>query len=136
MKWLNLSTSQEVDNKNYTSIENGKESCLNCHINNTGFSALSQPQTLNNIGCVSCHLGDPKSGDKEISHKNMVLIPGNLADAERTCGKCHKDELHKIKHSLMTTNSGLVAVDKFIFGETDTPDYHFKITEIGYTGGA
>jgi len=124
---------QKVDGKGYSSVENAnaKESCLNCHINNSGFSPYHNPE---NIGCVSCHLGDPASDDKDKSHKNMVLIPGNLSDAEETCGKCHKDELYKIKHSLMTTNSGLVAVDKFIFGEADSPDYHYHITEIGYTG--
>ena len=30
----------------------------------------------------------------------------------------------------MTTNSGLVAVDKYIFGETDSPDYQFHIKNI------
>ncbi len=63
----------------------------------------------------------------------MVLIPGNLSDADKTCGKCHVNELYKIKHSLMTTNSGLVAVDKFIFGEADSPDHHYHIKDLKYT---
>ena len=129
--WVDYELPQKVDNNEYSSVKNKEESCLNCHINNVGFSDYHKPE---NIGCVSCHLGNPKSEDKEISHKNMVLIPGNLSDAEKTCGKCHKDELYKIQHSLMTTNSGLVAVDKFIFGEADSPDYHYNITDIGFTG--
>jgi len=60
----------------------------------------------------------------------MVLIPGNLADASVTCGKCHPNELSKIENSLMTTNSGLVAVDKYIFGEADSPDYQYHIKDI------
>ncbi len=122
---------QEEESTSYSAMGINKESCMNCHTDNTGFSSYHNPK---NIGCVSCHLGDPKATDKEVSHKNMVLIPGNLADAAKTCGKCHSDELHKVNHSLMTTNSGLVAVDKFIFGEEDSPDYHYDITKIGYTG--
>ena len=131
LQWIDFDSYQKVGKNDYSSVESKKESCLNCHINNSGFSQYHNPE---NIGCVSCHLGNPASDDKDISHKDMILIPGNLSDAEETCGKCHKDELYKIKHSLMTTNSGLVAVDKFIFGEADSPDHHYHITEIGFTG--
>lgn len=131
LKRTEINSLQESDQKTYSAINNNKETCLNCHTNNTGFSQYHNPE---NIGCTSCHLGDAKAKEKEASHKNMILIPGNLSDAEKTCGKCHKNELHKIKHSLMTSNSGLVAVDKFIFGEADSPDHQYHITEIGYTG--
>jgi hypothetical protein len=60
----------------------------------------------------------------------MVLIPGNLSDAKHTCGKCHPDQLRKIENSLMTTNSGIVAVDKFVFGEADSPDHQYHIKNI------
>ena len=103
------------------------ESCLQCHVNTKGYSKYHNPDL---IGCTSCHLGDATTLDKEDSHKNMVLIPGNLSDATETCGKCHPNELKKIENSLMSTNSGLVAVDKFVFGEADSPDYHYHIKEI------
>ena len=107
--------------------EVSSESCLQCHQNTKGYSEYHNPAL---IGCASCHLGNTTSTDKELSHKGMVLIPGNLNDAKETCGKCHPEELHKIKNSLMTTNSGLVAVDKFIFGEADSPDYNYHIQQI------
>jgi len=113
---------------NYVSIENeGQESCLQCHLNTKGYSKHHNPER---IGCTSCHLGNPNSTNKEESHKGMVLIPGNLSDAKQTCGKCHPSELIKIENSLMTTNSGLVAVDKYIFGEADSPDYQYHIKNI------
>ncbi len=116
---------QEVD---YVKIENiDEESCLNCHQNTKGYSEYHNPEL---IGCISCHLGNPNTLDKEDSHKGMVLIPGNLSDAAATCGKCHPNELSKIENSIMTTNSGLVAVDKYIFGEADSPDYHYHIKDI------
>lgn len=115
----------------YVIINNtNKESCLQCHTNTKGYSKHHDP---NVIGCSSCHLGNNKEKDKNKSHKGMVLIPGNLSDAEKTCGKCHTDELSKINTSLMTTNSGIVAVDKFIFGETDSPDYHYHIKDVKNT---
>ena len=120
-----------IEEIKYTKIENiGEESCLNCHSNTKGYSEYHNPEL---IGCISCHLGNPNSLDKEDSHKEMVLIPGNLSDAKETCGKCHPNELSKIEASLMTTNSGLVAVDKYIFGEADSPDYHYHIKDIKYS---
>ncbi|MBE9489756.1 MAG: hypothetical protein IMY67_05635 [Bacteroidetes bacterium] len=115
----------------YVSIENGgQESCLQCHLNTKGYSKYHNPET---IGCASCHLGNTNTINKDESHKGMVLIPGNLSDAKETCGKCHPNELNKIEKSLMTTNSGLVAVDKYIFGESDTPDDHYHIKNIKNT---
>ena len=63
----------------------------------------------------------------------MVLVPGNLSDAKETCGTCHASELYKIENSLMTTNSGIVAVDKFVFGEADSLNSHYHIKDIQYS---
>ena len=115
----------------YTNIEVGEtESCLQCHQNTTGYSNYHDPEL---IGCSSCHLGNISGSNKTEAHKDMILIPGNLADAEKTCGKCHFEELKKINNSLMTTNSGLVAVDKYVFGEADSPNYHYHIKDIGHS---
>lgn len=115
-------------NSDYVAVEtNSDESCLQCHANTKGYSSYHNPEL---IGCTSCHLGNASTLDKDDSHKGMVLIPGNLSDAAETCGKCHPNELRKIENSLMTTNSGLVAVDKYVFGEADSPDYHYHIEEI------
>ncbi len=103
------------------------ESCLECHKNTKGYSKYHNPEF---IGCASCHLGNTVSNDKEEAHKGMILIPGNLSDAKKTCGTCHSSELHKIENSLMTTNSGIVAVDKFVFGEADSLDYHYHIKDV------
>ena len=107
-----------------------KESCLECHQNTKGYSSYHNP---NLIGCASCHLGNINTIDKTESHKGMVLIPGNLSDAKETCGKCHPNELAKIETSLMTTNSGLIAVDKFIFWEAETPNNHYHIMDMKNT---
>lgn len=123
---LNNSINSSEDT--YVKIEqSNSESCLQCHQNTKGYSNYHNPDL---IGCASCHLGNTTSIEKEESHKGMVLIPGNLSDAAETCGKCHPNELHKIENSLMTTNSGLVAVDKYIFGEADSPNAQYHIQQI------
>ncbi|MFD1315820.1 hypothetical protein [Namhaeicola litoreus] len=119
----------DPDNSEYSQLE-VKESCLNCHNVMTGFSPFHDPKK---IGCASCHLGNIESADKDIAHQNMVLIPGNLSDVENTCGKCHVKEMEKVNQSLMTTNSGIVAVDKFIFGEADSPDLTYHIKELQFS---
>ena len=118
----------DIKESGYKKIENSpKESCIQCHQDTKGYSAYHNPKL---IGCASCHLGNTTSMNKDESHKGMILIPGNLSNATKTCGKCHPNELAKIENSLMTTNSGLVAVDKYIFGEANIPDNHYHIKDI------
>jgi len=122
---------------NALSLEDGatkevdlKESCQDCHTEMTGFAASHDPRV---IGCVACHLGDPEAEDKEASHQGMVVIPGNLSDAAQTCSTsgCHAGVDVRVKLSLMNTMSGVVAVDKFFFGETDSLDGHHNIKDLG-----
>lgn len=116
--------------KQYDSTDVSEQSCVQCHVQFDGFSKFHDPKL---IGCVVCHLGNPMESDKTAAHKDMVLIPGNLNNAKKTCGTCHPNELDKIEHSLMTTNSGLVAVDKYVFGEVDSPDHPFDIRELEHS---
>jgi len=115
------------DNSDYSAVNSKAESCLQCHQQTTGFSIFHDPKV---IGCTPCHLGNGTAVAKEDAHKNMVKIPGNLSNAKETCGICHPSELHKINHSLMTTNSGIVAVDKFIFGEANSPNIQYHIKDL------
>ncbi|MDO9262313.1 MAG: hypothetical protein Q7U08_10255 [Flavobacteriaceae bacterium] len=132
--FINISDFEPIINKQvdkvFSSNNQIKESCLNCHQQFDGFSDYHNPQL---IGCSSCHLGNKHQQEKEKAHHGMVLIPGNLKDAKNTCGKCHKEHLSKIEFSLMTTNSGLVAVNKFVFGEAENPNGFYHINNINFT---
>ena len=103
-----------------------REGCLACHLQMTGFVAPHEPGT---IGCASCHLGNPWTLDKTLAHAGMTLTPGNLSVVNQTCGSsnCHGDIAHRIRHSLMNTMSGVVAVDKYVFGEADDLDAHYDV---------
>jgi len=102
--------------------------CKTCHIANQPSHDLHAV-----FDCNACHLGDANAKDAATAHAGMVLIPGNLNDAQQTCGVCHAQEVSDVHHSLMTTNAGIVAVDRFVFGEQETPNGTVSITEIGHS---
>ncbi len=52
----------------------------------------------------------------------MEPEPGALRTVARTCGRCHARETERVRTSLMATARGIVAVDRWAFGETSTPD--------------
>ena len=102
-------------------INGNREGCLVCHSGMKGFSSSHDPEA---IGCFSCHQGNPLSIDKKTAHENLIKIPGNLDTAEKSCGKsgCHDDIVKRVKNSLMGTGRGMVSVNRFVFGESSTPD--------------
>lgn len=120
------------DEISFPTVLNRKEGCLVCHTDFDGFSPAHSPEA---VGCVTCHLGNPFTLNKAAAHNNMLTFPGNLSNASLSCSslECHPNELHHISNSLMTNLSGLIAVDKFAFGEIDTFDSLFHIQELGFT---
>lgn len=119
--------------KNESTVHKDKkarETCLDCHKDVKGLTGGHDPEK---IGCSSCHLGNGKETDKDRSHRGMLKIPGNLSNAQVTCStaQCHPGELERIKNSLMTTNSGLISIDKYIFGEIIDPDTFLHIKYLG-----
>lgn len=96
------------------------ETCLLCHRDVQGLGAAHDP---NAMGCSPCHLGNPAGLSAEEAHDGMQLVAGNLAIAARTCGRvgCHPDESARVDRSAMAGARGLLAVNRFAFGERDTP---------------
>ncbi len=111
-------------------IDGHKESCVVCHDNVQGFTASHNPQA---IGCFSCHGGHPFESDKNQAHAGMLLAPGNLADANRSCGttNCHPEITSRINTGLMATLSGMISVDRFVFNERDNPDLLTTVHHLG-----
>lgn len=102
--------------------------CISCHKQVTGLS-----KGHINIGCTSCHLGNSVAKQKEEAHEGIILIPGNVVNMDQTCGVCHKEAVQNIRASMMTTNSGIVSVDKYIFGERTSPDIPAHMALIGHS---
>jgi len=106
------------------------ESCIKCHGEVEGFSPAHNPEK---IGCASCHLGNVNANDKNLAHIGMVLIPGNLSTSKQTCGQinCHPGISERVESSLMSTMSGVISVDKYVFGEIEKPSGKFHVKELG-----
>ena len=106
-----------------------QEKCFDCHAGMTGFAPVHDPQV---IGCTPCHLGDPQASKKRKAHRKMIAVPGNLEDAFLTCGTldCHQDLAIRVKRSLMTSMSGVISVDRFIFGESESLDVHAHVMQL------
>jgi len=86
-----------------------KDGCLFCHKEMTD-SDPSHPVMA--FGCGVCHLGNRYSVDRERAHFGMVLNPGDLRVADRTCGQsaCHPDLVERVKKSVMATNKGILRI--------------------------
>jgi len=108
------------------------EGCLVCHGSMKGFTDSHNPSVT---GCFACHKGDPFSSDKKAAHRRMVKVPGDFSNVRQTCGtlNCHPEITGRILNSLMTTQSGIIGVDKFVFKESITPDDSFHIKNLAYT---
>ncbi|MFZ1289934.1 MAG: hypothetical protein WAR79_07580 [Melioribacteraceae bacterium] len=117
------------ESKNISAIS---ESCIQCHGEVKGFSKFHNPQK---IGCSSCHLGNKSEKDKILAHAGMIKIPGNLITAKQTCGNtnCHPGIAERVDSSLMSTMSGIISVNKFVFDEIKNPTGKFHIEEIGFS---
>lgn len=123
---------EEIPKGNFQTVFNRQESCLLCHGGMKGFTLSHSPQA---IGCISCHQGNPFALDKKAAHHNMVTIPGNLADAYRSCGtaNCHPEIVTRVNLGIMNTASGMVSVDKYVLGELDHPSKLSRIEELGHS---
>jgi hypothetical protein len=104
-------------------------SCIDCHGEMEGFESAHSPDK---IGCETCHLGNSFTSNKQFAHKGMILIPGNLLDAEKTCGAvgCHPGIPQRINNSLMNTMSGVISVDHFAFDEIAKPEGLFRVKDL------
>lgn len=92
------------------------ENCVVCHGRGTGLDGAHDPAR---IGCASCHAGDKRADGKIGAHAGMFLVPGNLADAARSCGRsgCHEALVPRVETSIMTTMAGVIAVDRAVLGD-------------------
>jgi hypothetical protein len=107
-----------------------REGCLPCHADERGLAPSHSPEA---VGCASCHLGHPWSGNESLAHAGMVVVPGNLSVARRTCGTtgCHGAIVERVDASLMANGPGFVGVNRFVFGESHTPDGGGSLRALG-----
>lgn len=120
---------EEFSPMKFKQILGRREGCVVCH-QMTGLSTSHAPEV---IGCYSCHLGNAFTLNKDAAHKSMILIPGNLSDAKYTCGTaaCHPDIVPRINNNIMSTMSGVVSVNRFVFDESVSPSVLSHVKDLG-----
>jgi hypothetical protein len=106
------------------------ERCLTCHDKASEDPGGAHARAA--LGCASCHLGNPLAFGRERAHEGLEKEPGALATVALTCGRadCHAREASRVATSPMTRNAGIVAVDRFAFGETASPDGTATIADV------
>lgn len=117
--------------KKFKQILGRRESCIMCH----QMTGLSKSHDTEVIGCYSCHLGNYFTLNKNAAHKGMILIPGNAADAKYSCGtaSCHPDIIPRINNNIMSTMSGIISVNRFVFDEMQSPSEISHVKDLGFS---
>jgi hypothetical protein len=107
-----------------------QEQCGRCHLAVQGLEAAHAA-----LGCAACHLGQPAGATAEAAHAGLVRLPGNLADAPRTCGAegCHVGLPWRLEQNVMTTMNGVVSVDRWVFGEQPSPTAVTQVSKLGHS---
>jgi len=128
-KPISLTTDEEVS---LVEISGGVEGCMSCHKGMKGLSDAHNPEVT---GCYSCHGGDPFSLNVDAAHRGMYSVPGNLNNAAQTCGGsgCHDNIVERVPKSMMATLSGMLSLDKWVFGEITSPIGLFNVNELENT---
>ncbi len=93
------------------------ERCVTCHVRPEEDPGGAHARAA--VGCSSCHLGNALAFDEKRAHAGMEPEPGALRTVSRTCGRagCHVREARRVSTSLMARASGIVSVNRWVFGE-------------------
>ncbi|NPA95011.1 MAG: hypothetical protein GXO58_06255 [Thermodesulfobacteria bacterium] len=103
------------------------EMCLSCH-----HERPDKAHGRDVLGCSVCHLGNPLAGTPFEAHKGMILNPGDLRVAQKTCGQegCHVEQVKDIKNTLMSTNRGIISTLRYYWGETDDNNHALTVEDL------
>ncbi len=105
--------------------------CVQCHGDKqTGFSA-SHVFAADN--CVICHAGNDTTPLKDDAHNGLIAFPGDLANAERTCGACHADRVSSVRNNLMHTGRGMVRTTRQLVDGSTGPDATINLQSLGHS---
>ena len=104
-------------------VIHAEEGCLGCHQERKGFSIFHDPRQL---GCSSCHLGNPEASEENLAHRGLEAFPGRMGSLDQTCGRsgCHEAQVLRVRFSVMHTVDGMLETTRRIFGEEQPIDQH------------
>lgn len=107
-----------------------RSGCVTCHTTKQrGFIAAHAFAADN---CVSCHAGNNTADTAEAAHSELISFPGELSNAERTCGNCHADRVASVNQNLMHTGRGIVDVTRRLLENKTAPDETASFQSLGH----
>ena len=104
--------------------------CVGCH--QTKQNGFSPAHAFAADNCVSCHAGDNTAATEEAAHAGLISFPGDLTNAEHTCGNCHADRVASVNQNLMHTGRGIVDVTRRLLEDKTTPGETASFQSLGH----
>ncbi len=91
-------------------LEKKASGCLNCH------GGIEEISPNHRFRCTKCHSGNRRAKTMQSAHKGMVPNPSDLNHAPKFCGKCHADQIEKVKRNPMSTAAGIINTTRYAWG--------------------
>ncbi len=83
------------------------------------------------LACTECHLGDNGSATKETAHQGLVTSPADTTRMERSCGRCHREQVEGGIQSLHFTLAKVINRTRTAFGITPVLASLHDIPDVG-----
>jgi len=110
--------------------QTASNSCLSCHFaKQSGFSA---GHAFAASSCVTCHAGNNASFLQDNAHNGLIAFPGELENAQQTCGSCHAERVASVTNNLMHTARGMVHVTRQVLDEAVQTDHADDLQSLGH----
>ncbi len=110
--------------------EPAENNCLLCHSNKQ--NGFSPAHAFAADDCVSCHAGNKKASTENSAHDGLLAFPGELANAERSCGNCHHNRVASVANNLMHDGRGIVRVTRQLFDKKAGTDESINFQSLGH----
>jgi len=107
-----------------------RSGCVTCHTTKQSGFVAGHAFAADN--CVSCHAGDNTADTTEAAHAELISFPGDLGNADRTCGNCHADRVASVTNNLMHTGHGIVEVTRRLLEDKTAPDDRASFQSLGH----
>jgi hypothetical protein len=108
-----------------------ENTCLLCHANKQ--EGFSPAHAFAAVDCVSCHAGNDKAPTENDAHTGMFDFPGELANAERSCGNCHRNRVSSVANNLMHDGRGIVRVTRQLLDDDVGADESINLQSLGHS---
>jgi hypothetical protein len=110
-------------------LQPASSTCLQCHqTQETGFSPA---HAFAPGSCITCHAGDSSAPLEVDAHDGLIAFPGELVNAQRTCGACHAGRVSSVTDNLMHTGRGMVHVTRQALDEMVLTDAAISLQSLG-----